>query len=94
MIDLSKYKELREFAEGELTVKEAVIAKCVECCCFEVPEAHRCDNRECALFHFNQKWVPKQASPKREMTEEERAAAAERFRAVREKRMASKNCQN
>ena len=41
-----------------LTIKQMVMAKCLECCGFEITEAHICDIKSCPLNSLCKKWMP------------------------------------
>lgn len=62
---------------------DAIRAKCIDCMGGNSAEVRRCGDKACALWPFRMGTDPWRE--KREMTEEERAAAGERLRAAREK---------
>jgi len=62
---------------------KAIRAKCLDCCCGNSNEVKLCPAGDCPIHAFRFGKNPYRA--KREMTEEQRAAAAERFRLAREK---------
>lgn len=62
---------------------KAIRAKCLDCCCGNSNEVKLCPAEECALHPFRFGKNPYRA--KREMTEEQRAAAAERLRQLHRK---------
>lgn len=59
---------------------EAIRAKCLDCCCGNQAEVRRCGCVDCALWPFRMGSDPWRAP----MSEEQRQAAAERLRRVRE----------
>ena len=65
---------------------KAIRAKCLDCCCWQTKEVELCTNEKCALYPFRFGKNPYRS--KREMSEEQRVAAAERLRAAREKKEA------
>ena len=62
---------------------KAIRAKCLDCCGYSPSEVRLCPAEECALHPFRFGKNPYRT--KREMSEEQRAAAAERFREMRQK---------
>ena len=60
----------------------AIRAKCLDCCCDQPLEIKLCPCTKCPLHPFR---MGKNPFYKRSMTEEQRIAAAERFRKYREK---------
>jgi len=60
---------------------KAIRAKCLDCCCGSSAEVKCCPCEDCALHPFRFGKNPYRA--KREYTEEEKAALAERLRASR-----------
>lgn len=62
---------------------KAIRAKCLDCCCGSVTEVKLCQDDECPIHAFRFGKNPYRT--KRELSEEQRAAAAERFRQAREK---------
>ena len=62
---------------------KAIRAKCLDCCCGSVTEVKLCPDDECPIHVFRFGKNPYRT--KRELSEEQRAAAAERFRQAREK---------
>jgi len=53
---LYDYNQLMDFTDIEMTAKEAICAKCHECCCFQATEVKKCKQTDCALFKFKEKW--------------------------------------
>ena len=60
---------------------KAIRAKCIDCCCGSAHEVRLCTCEDCALWAFR---FGKNPYLHREMTEEQKAAAAERLRKARE----------
>ena len=60
---------------------KAIKAKCLDCCCGQPAEVKECPVISCALHPFRLGKNPYRT--KRTMSEEQRAAAAERFRNIR-----------
>ena len=78
------YKNIDELSKaieaGEInTFKKAIIAKCIDCSCYEKSEVRNCIVMSCPLWQFRN---GKNPYNKRVMTEEQRAATAERLRNV------------
>lgn len=46
---ISEYNDLSDY---EMTPKQAIIAKCKECCCFSMHEAILCNAKNCALHNL------------------------------------------
>ena len=63
---------------------DAIRAKCIDCCGGSPAEVRRCSCIDCALWAFRMGTDPWR--DKREMTEEQRAAAAERLSRARANR--------
>ena len=66
---------------------KAIRAKCLECSNDQSEEVRLCPCKDCALYPFRLGKNPFRA--KREMSEEQRAAAAERLRNARKEKDAS-----
>jgi hypothetical protein len=62
-------------------VLSAIRAKCLDCCCGSIAETRRCTVVRCALWPFRMGTNPFRAE--REMSDEQRAAAAERLARAR-----------
>ena len=76
-------RELLKHMDGkELTYKEAVTAKCFECCCGYTDGRNDCKVPDCPIYGFMPYREIKPARAKRG-TEEQRRAAGERLRALR-----------
>jgi len=67
---------------------KAIRAKCLDCCCGQIREVELCPCTWCALYPFRFGKNPYRT--KREMTEDQRAAAADRLRRAREKQKEQK----
>jgi len=66
---------------------KAIRAFCVECCGGSAHEVSLCPAKECQLYEFRFGKNPYRS--KREMSEEQKAAASERLRLAREKKNAN-----
>jgi hypothetical protein len=76
-------RELLKHTDGrELTYKEAVSAKCFECCCGYLDGRHDCKVPDCPIYGFMPYREIKPTRAKRG-TEEQRKAAGDRLRAMR-----------
>lgn len=64
---------------------KAIRAKCLDCCCDQKEEVKLCPATACPLYPFR---LGKNPFRKREMSEEQRKAAAERLAKARENRKA------
>ena len=60
---------------------KAIRAKCLDCCCWQANEVALCPSEHCALHPFR---FGKNPYHTKRMSEEQRAAAAERLRRIRE----------
>ena len=69
---------------------KAIRAKCIDCCCGDREEVKLCPATDCPLHPFR---FGKNPFTKRVMTDEQKAAAAERLRISREAKKAQ-NTQN
>lgn len=67
-------------------VLDAIRAKCLDCCADQRAEVAKCTAAKCALWPFRMGTNPFRA--KREMSDEQRAAAGDRLRRAREARAA------
>ena len=59
MFDFYKYTDRLDFTDIELTPKEAIVAKCFDCCCYDSEEVKLCDIKSCPLMKFKNKWFKK-----------------------------------
>ena len=60
-----------------MTPLKAIRAKCLECCCDSTYEVKMCESRDCSLWQYRLGHNPNR---KRELTDEQRAEIAERFK--------------
>lgn len=60
---------------------KAIRAKCLDCCCGQVNEVKLCPFPDCSLHQF--RFGKNPYRQKRELTEEQKAAARERMQKVR-----------
>ena len=65
-----------------LTPIKAIRAKCLDCCCGDRNEVKLCPSENCSLYPYRFGKNPN--IKKRELTDEERSAAAERLRVYRQ----------
>ena len=49
---ISEYNDLKDLSDYEMTPKQAIIAKCKECCGFSMHEAILCNAKNCALHNL------------------------------------------
>ena len=63
---------------------KAIKEKCLDCCCWQAYEVRICDMNDCPLHPFRLGKHPKGSTNRKPMTEEQRAAAAERLKIARE----------
>ncbi len=54
---LKDYKDLTDFTEIELTPKQAILAKCYDCCCYDRKEVKLCACKHCPLMKLKNKWL-------------------------------------
>lgn len=64
-----------------MTPIKAIKAKCLDCCCGQREEVKMCPVEDCPLWAFR---LGKNPNRKRNMTDEQRKAAAERLAKARE----------
>jgi hypothetical protein len=81
-----KRELLKHMAGKDLTYKEAVIAKCFDCMCGYTDGRQDCKVEDCPLYGFMPFRENKPVRAKRG-TEEQRLAAGERLRAMRESKI-------
>ncbi len=65
-----------------MSVLKAIKAKCMDCCCDQIAEIRECPVTKCALHPYRLGKNP--FRQKREMTDEQRAAAGERMKKARD----------
>ena len=53
---LVDYNNKTDFTNIELTFKQAILAKCWDCCCYDGKEVKKCDIKHCPLNKFKNKW--------------------------------------
>lgn len=71
--------DAREF---EMTVKQAVIAKCFDCCCYDPSEVRQCTSVKCPLHSLRDKWCPSKVYPKKELSEEQKKELSNRMKTL------------
>lgn len=49
---ISEYNELEDLSDYEMTPKQAIIAKCKQCSCFNMQKAILCNVKNCALHNL------------------------------------------
>ena len=54
-----KYNSLEDMSEYSLTPRQAILAKCKECCGFSMYEACNCDIKTCALHNLLVRYTKK-----------------------------------
>lgn len=64
MFKLYNYKGDTDFSKIDLTPKEAILAKCYDCCVYQGAEVKKCTSKTCPLFSFKEKWfkIPRKPS--------------------------------
>ncbi len=67
--------------EKNITPIKAIKAKCLDCCCGQREEVRECPMKDCPLWQFR---LGKNPNRSRNMTDEQRKAAAERLAKARE----------
>lgn len=75
--------ELRDIGHERLSPLKAIREKCIDCCAGSAYEVRRCTAVKCANWPFRMGKNPWR--DKRRLTDEQRAAVAERLRAGRER---------
>lgn len=53
---LIDYQCLTDFTDIDLSVKEAILAKCLDCCCWDYKEVRECGIKTCSLKKYKDKW--------------------------------------
>jgi len=59
MFKLYNYTNRTDFSDIELTPKEAILAKCYDCCCYDGDEVLMCEIKSCPLMKYKNKWFKK-----------------------------------
>ena len=54
---LRNYTNRTDFTDIELTPKEAILAKCYDCCCYDRKEVKACNIKQCPLHNLKNKWL-------------------------------------
>jgi hypothetical protein len=75
-------QEFQEIGHAAAPILSVIRAKCLDCCCHQPSEIRKCTATSCALWPYRMGSNPFRAS--REMSDEQRSAAAERLRRVRQ----------
>ncbi len=78
--------DLEAMGRPKISRRDAIRAKCLDCCCGSPAEVRRCGDIECALWPMRMGTDPYREA--REMTAEQRAEAGDRLRRAREARVA------
>jgi len=86
---LNDYKEqINDWTQfKDLSLKEAIMAKCMDCCCYQKEEVKLSPCNSCPLYMFKEYLFNKndlfEKNPfKRNMSDENKKAAAERMRQI------------
>jgi len=57
MFKLKEYNDRTDFTQfDDLTPKQAIMAKCYDCCCYDRKEVKYCDVKDCPLYPFKKRW--------------------------------------
>lgn len=56
MFKLKDFKDYTDFSNIELTPKQAIMAKCYDCCCYDRKEVKLCNCTHCPLYPFKKRW--------------------------------------
>lgn len=59
MFKLKDYTDITDFSKIRLTQKEAILAKCYDCCCYERKEVKLCKIKTCPLHQYKEKYLNK-----------------------------------
>lgn len=64
MFKLLDYQGITDFSKIELSAKEAILAKCWDCCCYDAIEVKECNIKTCPLHQFKEKWykIPRRSN--------------------------------
>lgn len=57
MFKLKNYVDRVDFSDIDLTMKEAILAKCWDCCCYQKEEVKLCTIKYCPLMKFKDLWL-------------------------------------
>lgn len=57
MFKLKNYVDRIDFSDIDLTMKEAILAKCWDCCCYQKEEVKLCTIKYCPLMKFKYMWL-------------------------------------
>lgn len=57
MFKLSCYTDRTDFTDIDLTPKEAILAKCYDCCCYDKKEVKACTIKHCPLMKLKDMWL-------------------------------------
>lgn len=81
---LFDYREMgldycEDWSNSNITPKQAIMAKCFECCAWDIGEVKKCENKRCPLFAFKEKYMPHSIYKKKELSEEEKQIKREMF---------------
>lgn len=78
-------EQLNAAGHTDLPLGKVIRLKCLDCCAGVADEVRRCTAVSCVLWPYRMRKNPFR---KKEMTDEQRAAASERFRLIRERNAA------
>lgn len=77
------YRDVTDFTKYEpLSVKEAIWAKCMDCCCYQFSEVKLCNVTTCPLHQFKERGFK---TTQRTMSEEHKEKMREHMKTVRNK---------
>ena len=66
---ISEYTELKDLKDYEMTPRQAIIAKCKECCGFSMHEAFLCNCTTCALHSLFERYTKNSLTQKKKQTD-------------------------
>lgn len=61
MFKLRDYTDRTDFSEIKLTQKQAILAKCYDCCCYDRKEVKLCEIKYCPLWQYKEKYLNKKS---------------------------------
>ena len=62
MFKLKDYTDKTDFSEIKLTQRQAIMAKCYDCCCYDRNEVKLCESKTCPLYQYKKAYFNKEKS--------------------------------
>lgn len=80
--NLMDYNSDRDLSEYNLTAKQAILAYCKQCCCFQPSEVRLCPSKDCPLWKISRQYLKLIEKPNN-LTDEEKLKIKNRLQEAR-----------